>query len=152
MRRYLLLLLMMLALPTLRAENLVDVAQRAGSFKTFLAAVETAGLSEQLKTKGPYTIFMPTDTAFRQLDSARWEALQQDREALASLVRYHLIPGSVKVTEVKPGQTRSAAGPPLTLTSDNGMVTVNGSRVTESDLTADNGIIHGIDGVLTPPD
>ncbi len=151
MRRLLLSILILLAALPVRAEDLLATADRAGSFKTFLQAVKTAGLSEQLRKDGPYTVFMPTDTAFRQIDSARWEALLEDKQALARVIRYHLIPGKVKVTEVKPGRTRSEAGAPLMLKSDNGMVTVNGARVTESDLAADNGIIHGIDAVLLPP-
>jgi uncharacterized surface protein with fasciclin (FAS1) repeats len=134
------------------AEDLLDTARRAGSFTTFIAAVRTAGLTTQIKANGPFTIFMPTDAAFERLDAGQWEALQKDREQLARVLRYHLIPGKVKVTEVKPGKTKSEAGPILALSSDNGMVTVNGARVTESDLAADNGIIHGIDAVLLPPD
>lgn len=139
------------ALPAL-GEDLLDTARRAGSFKTFVDAVRTAGLTTQMKADGPFTIFMPTDDAFSQLDSAQWEALQKDKDQLARLLRYHVIPGKVKVTEVKPGKAKSAAGAVLALKSDNGMVTVNGARVTESDLAADNGIIHGIDTVLMPPD
>ena len=63
-----------------------------------------------------------------------------------------MVHGRMKVTEVKPGPVRSLAGDDLLLKSDNGMVTVNGARVTESDLVADNGIIHGIDQVLLPPE
>ncbi len=138
-------------LPAL-AEDLLDTARRAGSFKTFVEAVRTAGLTTQMKADGPFTIFMPTDAAFEQLDAGRWEALQKDKEQLARVLRYHVIPGKVKVTEVKPGKTKSEAGALLSLKSDNGMVTVNGARVTESDLAADNGIIHGIDAVLLPPE
>lgn len=139
-------------MPLARAEDLLDTARRAGSFETFLDAVKTAGLTRQLKADGPYTAFMPTDAAFRQVDPGKWEALLQDKQQLARWVRYHLMPGRVKVTEVSPGPTSSAAGLPLALKSDNGMVTVNGARVTESDLMADNGIIHGIDAVLMPPE
>jgi uncharacterized surface protein with fasciclin (FAS1) repeats len=63
-----------------------------------------------------------------------------------------MVKGRMKVTEVKPGLTKSLSGDELMLKSDNGMVTVNGARVTESDLLADNGIIHGIDQVLLPPE
>lgn len=145
------LLLMLSSLP-LRAEDLIDTAQRAGSFKTFLAAVKTAGLTEQLRKEGPYTAFIPTDNAFTQVETARWAALLEDKPRLERVLRYHLIHGKVKVTEVKPGPAKSAAGPTLALKSDNGMVTVNGARVTESDLAADNGIIHGIDSLLMPPE
>ncbi len=150
-RLLMLLVLTLSALPAL-GEDLLDTARRSGSFKTFVEAVRTAGLTTQMKADGPYTVFMPTDDAFSQLDTAQWEALQKDKDQLARLLRYHVIPGKVKVTEVKPGKTKSEAGAMLALKSDNGMVTVNGARVTESDLVADNGIIHGIDAVLMPPD
>lgn len=145
------LVLSLAALPA-PADDLLDTARRAGSFKTFVDAVRAAGLMTQMKADGPFTIFMPTDDAFNQLDSDEWEALQKDKDQLARLLRYHVIPGKVKVAEVKPGKTKSEAGAMLALKSDNGMVTVNGARVTESDLAADNGIIHGIDSVLMPPD
>jgi uncharacterized surface protein with fasciclin (FAS1) repeats len=94
---------------------------------------------------------MPTDTAFQQIDEAEWEAVKKNPNRLARVIRYHMIPGKGKVTEVKPGPALSDEGENLLLKSDNGMVTVNGARVTESDLIADNGIIHGIDHLLLPP-
>ena len=141
-----------LAAEPVRAGDLLDTAQRSGSFKTFLEAVRIAGLTRQLKAEGPYTVFMPTDNAFAQLSDADWESLKKAPQSLARVLRYHIIRGRVKVTEVKPGPAASVAGPALELKSDNGMVTVNGARVTESDLQADNGIIHGGDEVLMPPD
>ncbi len=134
------------------AEDLLDTAARSGSFRTFLEAVRAAGLTRQLKTEGPYTVFMPTDTAFAHIDEDEWNAVKKDPQKLARVIRYHMVGGKVKVTEVKPGPTRTDEGQPLTLKSDNGMVTVNGARVTDSDLVADNGIIHGIDGLLLPPE
>ena len=140
----------LIALPAF-ADDLLDTANRASSFKTFLDAIKTAGLTRQLKAEGPYTVFMPTDAAFQQVDDDDWKALQKDPDQLARVIRYHIIPGKVKVAEVKPGPAKSDAGLPLQLKSDNGMVTVNGARVTDSDLMADNGIIHGIDHLLIPP-
>ena len=141
-----------MACTTSFAEDLVDTANRSGSFRIFLDAVRTAGLTRQLKAEGPYTVFMPTDTALSRVDDADWSAMKKDPRKLERVIRYHIIPGKVKVTEVKPGPTRTDEGQPLNLKSDNGMVTVNGARVTDSDLMADNGIIHGIDALLLPPD
>lgn len=134
------------------ADDLLETAQRSGSFKTFLKAVRISGLTRELKTEGPFTAFLPTDDAFARLPDAQWQALLKNPEQLASMIRYHLTPGMVKVTEVKPGTVESLEGHSLNLTSDNGMVTVNDARVTESDLMADNAIIHAIDAVLLPPD
>ena len=141
----------LIALPVC-ADDLLDTAKRAGSFKTFVDAVKAAGLTRQLKAEGPYTVFMPTDAAFQHDDDDAWKSLKKDPDQLARVIRYHIIPGTVKVAEVKPGPAKSDQGLPLQLKSDNGMVTVNGARVTDSDLMADNGIIHGIDHLLIPPD
>lgn len=148
----LLCLLASFAAKPAQAADLLDTAERSGSFKTFLEAVRIAGLTRQLKSEGPYTVFMPTDRAFSAIGEADWTALKNKPQALARILLYHIIRGRVKVTEVKPGPAGSIAGPSLDLKSDNGMVTVNGARVTESDLQADNGIIHGVDSVLRPPE
>ncbi len=134
-----------------RAEDLLDTAERSGMFKTFINAVKTAGMVRRLKAEGPYTVFMPTDNAFAQVDDAKWEAIKKDPDKLTRVIRYHILAGKIKVTEVKPGPAQSDEGQTLQLKSDNGMVTVNGARVTDSDLLADNGIIHGIDQLLLPP-
>ncbi len=134
------------------ADDLLDTARRAGSFTQFVDAVRIAGLTRALKADGPYTLFIPSDAAFSGLPEGEWQALLKDRERLAQVLRYHMVAGRLKVSEVKPGPMRSDEGRALELKSDNGMVTVNGARVTESDLAADNGIIHAIDDVLMPPD
>lgn len=144
-------LITLLASGSVTAEDLLDTAQRSGNFKVFLDTVKTAGLTRELKTEGPFTAFMPTDDAFGRLPEDEWQTLSNNPEQMARMVRYHLTRGKVKVTEVKPGSLPSVEGHPLTLKSDNGMVTVNGARVTESDLMADNAIIHAIDTVLLPP-
>jgi len=135
-----------------QAVNLFDAANNSSTFKTYLSAVKTAGLTDKLKTGGPYTIFAPSDAAFSNLPAGQWEQLLEDKPELIRVLNYHMMPGKVKVTEVKPGTIASAEGSLLDLKSDNGMVTVNGARVTESDITADNGVIHAIDKVLMPPD
>ena len=134
------------------AEDLLDTAQRSGNFKIFLDTVKTSGLTRELKTEGPFTAFIPTDDAFGRLPESQWQTLYKNPKQLARMVRYHLTWGKMKVTEVKPGRVPSVEGHPLALKSDNGMVTVNGARVTESDLMADNAVIHAIDAVLLPPD
>lgn len=135
-----------------QAVNLFDAANNSSTFKTYLNAVKIAGLTEKLKSGGPYTVFAPSDTAFSNLPAGQWEQLLENKPKLIRVLTYHMVPGKVKVTEVKPGNATSTEGSLLTLKSDNGMVTVNGARVTESDIAADNGIIHAIDKVLMPPD
>ena len=134
------------------AENLREAANRSGSFKIFLSAAKTAGVLNDLQSRHALTLFLPTDTAFSQLPDGEWDAIVRDKSRLSRVVRYHMVRGRMKVTEVKPGPVKTLEGSDLQLKSDNGMVTVNGARVTESDVVADNGIIHGIDKVLLPPE
>lgn len=133
-----------------QAGNLIDTAVSAGSFKIFLASVKAAGLSDSLKNQGPFTIFAPSDDAFAKLPRGTMKALMRDKVRLAQLLTHHIVPGKILVAQVKPGAIRTVDGDAVTLTSDNGKVTVDGANVTQSDLFADNGIIQVIDAVIMP--
>lgn len=133
------------------ADNIVETAATAGSFKTFVAALKTAGITESLKNSGPYTVFAPTDEAFAKMAPGDWEKLSKDKARLSQVLSYHIVPGKMLVTEVKPGKVKTAQGGLLALTSDNGKVTVNQANITQSDVLADNGVIHAIDAVVLPP-
>lgn len=132
------------------AEDIVDTAIRTGSFKTFVAALKAAGFTESLKTSGPYTVFAPTDEAFAKLPAGTWNSLVKDKAKLAQVLAHHVIPGKILVAEIKPGKVKTAQGDSLTLVSDNGNVMVDNAKVIQSDVTADNGVIHAIDAVVLP--
>lgn len=132
------------------AADLVDTAITFGSFKTFVAALKTAGIAEPLRTSGPYTVFAPTDEAFAKLPPGTWNALLKDKAKLTLVLAYHVIPGKIMVADVKPGKIKTAQGDSLTIKSDNGKITIDDANVTQSDVTADNGVIHAIDAVVLP--
>ena len=132
------------------AADLVETASTSGTLKTFLAAVKTAGITETLKSSGPYTVFAPGDSAFGKLPPGTLDELMKDKEKLAAVLSHHVIPGKVTVAEVKPGKVTTLQGDELTLKSDNGKVTVDTANVIQSDLVADNGVIHEIDSVVLP--
>ncbi len=133
------------------ATDLVTTASEAGSLKKFTAALKQSGLDATLLENGPYTVFAPSDQAFSNLSEKEHEALRHDKIKLARLLSYHVLPGKTLIAEVRPGKTGTAADAPVVLTSDNGIVTINTANVVESDLVADNGVIHVIDRVLLPP-
>jgi uncharacterized surface protein with fasciclin (FAS1) repeats len=133
-----------------QASDLIETASVSGGTKSFVEAAKTSGLSDSLKNKGPYTIFAPDDAAFAKLPAAERDALMKDKTKLAKILAYHVIPGTVKVADVKPGKVQTIEGDTLTLKSDNGKITVNEANVTQSDVTADNGVIHIIDKVVIP--
>ncbi len=144
--------LCMMAVSYSAAANIVETANEARTFKIFVSALKKSGLAETLQNSGPYTVFAPSDEAFGKLAPGRLDALMKDKEKLSKILSYHVIPGKSLVTEIKPGKTKTLQGDTIALTSDNGKVTVNGANVTQSDVNADNGVIHEIDSVLMPVD
>lgn len=134
--------------PCAWAADLVETATTSGSFKTFLAAAKAAGITETLKNSGPYTVFAPSDSAFNQLPPGTVSSLMKDKAKLAEILSHHVIPGKVTVADVKPGKVQTIQGDTVTLKSDNGKVTVDNANVVQSDMMADNGVIHEIDAVV----
>ena len=146
-------LLATLIAPTLaRAADIVDTAVAAGSFNTLVTAVKAAGLVKTLKGKGPYTVFAPNDAAFAKLPPGTVESLLKNKAKLATILKYHVVPGRVKAADVagKSLQVKTAAGLPVNVDGTFG-VRVNDAHVIQPDIEASNGVIHVIDTVLLPP-
>ena len=139
--------------PTLaRAADIVDTAVAAGSFNTLVTAVKAAGLVKTLKGKGPYTVFAPNDAAFAKLPPGTVESLLKNKAKLATILKYHVVPGRVKAADVagKSLQVKTAAGLPVNVDGTFG-VRVNDAHVIQPDIEASNGVIHVVDTVLLPP-
>jgi uncharacterized surface protein with fasciclin (FAS1) repeats len=132
------------------ATDLVEKSASSTNLRIFTAALKASGLDDSLKSGGPYTVFAPEDGAFSKLPAGSWEALSKDKARLATVLSHHIIPGKMLVAELKPGKTNTLQGDPLTLKSDNGKVTVDQANVIESDVAADNGVIHVIDTIVMP--
>jgi uncharacterized surface protein with fasciclin (FAS1) repeats len=135
------------------AGTIVDVATANGSFKTLVKAVKTAGLAETLSGTGPFTVFAPTDAAFAALPKGTLETLlkPENKNKLRKVLTYHVVPGSVMSTAIKPGKVNTVEGSPVTLAVSGKTVTVNAAKVVGADVKASNGVIHVIDKVILPP-
>ena len=132
-----------------QAKDIVDTAVAAGDFKTLAVALEKAGLVETLKGKGPFTVFAPTDAAFAKVPKADRDALLADKEKLAAVLTYHVVPGNVMAKDVKAGKVKTVQGSELTVSTQGG-VKVDGANVVKTDIVAENGVIHVIDSVVLP--
>jgi uncharacterized surface protein with fasciclin (FAS1) repeats len=137
--------------PTGPAKNIVDTAIAAGTFSTFAAAIKAAGLTEVLAAKGPFTVFAPTDDAFKKLPTGAYDELLKDTGKLKAILNYHVIPGHVMAKDLKAGEVMTQQGSTLTSTpSSSTNLRVNAARVLQADLVASNGVIHAIDAVMLP--
>jgi uncharacterized surface protein with fasciclin (FAS1) repeats len=133
------------------ARNIVDTAIAAGNFSIFAAAIEAAGLTEALAAKGPFTVFAPTDAAFKKLPTGAYDALLKDTGKLKAILNYHIVPGHVMANDLKAGELMTQQGTTLTSTpSSSANVRVNAARVVTADMVASNGVIHAIDAVILP--
>jgi uncharacterized surface protein with fasciclin (FAS1) repeats len=131
------------------AQDIVDVAVKAGSFNTLVAAVKAAGLVDTLKGPGPFTVFAPTDAAFAKLPKATLDGLLKDPAALSKILTYHVVSGKVMAADVKAGKVKTVNGQELTVKTDGGVM-VDNAKVTATDVGATNGVIHVIDTVILP--
>lgn len=139
-------------------KDIIQVAGDAGSFTILAKAIQAAGLTDALKSKGPFTVFAPTDEAFQKLPAGTIESLlkPENKEKLASILKFHVIPGAayadqvVKLTE----SGKTLQGQTFQIKVKNGSVTIGNSaamaRVTATDIEASNGVIHVVDTVLMP--
>ncbi|TVS07671.1 MAG: fasciclin domain-containing protein [Phycisphaerales bacterium] len=136
-----------------QTNNIVEVAQEAGSFSTLLAAAEAAGLVKVLVGDGPFTVFAPTDEAFRKLPTGTVESLllEENRDQLASILKYHVVAGRVYSNEaLEAGRAETVQGGEIRIRSRYNRVMVNDARVVNADIEASNGVIHVIDTVILP--
>ena len=130
------------------------VAKQAGTFKTLLAALKAADLAEVLAGDGPFTVFAPTDEAFKKLPEGTVADLLKPRNKarLVALLKYHVVAGKVSAREaVAAEKAKTLQGGTVRVGIVDGRLRINDSDVVRTDVPAGNGVIHALDTVLTPP-
>ena len=108
------------------------------------------GLAATLNETGPFTVFAPTDDAFKAAPARTSESLK-DKERVVALVKFHVVPGTMTSDEVRNGNAPTLNGATVALSKSGAFVTVEDAVVTTPDLPAGNGVVHLVDRVLTPP-
>lgn len=110
-----------------------------------------AGLADTLNGTGPFTVFAPSDEAFKALPAKTMAELAADKVLLKSVLSFHVLAGKVMAADVKNGNLKSVQGANLALSKAGSFVTVEEAVVTQADLPATNGVVHIIDKLLMPP-
>jgi transforming growth factor-beta-induced protein len=134
-----------------QSATVVDVARESGDFDILVGALEATGLDVTLSGQGPYTVFAPTDAAFERLPAGVLEGL--DADTLEQILTYHVVAGEVPASAVvELDAAATVEGSEVTIRVIDGTVVLDGVvQVAQTDMQADNGIIHVIDAVLLPP-
>ncbi len=131
--------------------NLLDTLIAASDATIFVSLLEDADLTDLLQSneEGPFTIFAPTDSAFRDLPEGTLEALSEGPVGnLAPLLLAHIVPGEFRTADLADGELDTLTNQPLTIALDGDIISVNGAQVVASDIIAEDGVIHFIDDVL----
>lgn len=146
-------------------KNIVENALNSKDHTTLVAAVKAAGLVETLQSKGPFTVFAPTNAAFNKLPKGTVETLlkPENLKTLQTILTYHVVSGKMnasaiaKAIKIGKGKAmlKTVSGGTLTawmkgkniyITDENG----NSAKVTIADVNQSNGVIHVIDAVVLP--
>ncbi|XP_060050893.1 periostin isoform X5 [Erinaceus europaeus] len=124
-------------------------------FSIFLSLLEAADLKELLTQPGDWTLFVPTNDAFKGMTSEEKEILIRDKNALQNIILYHLTPGVFIGKGFEPGVTnilKTSQGSKIYLKGVNDTLLVNELKSKESDIMTTNGVIHVVDKLLYPAD
>ena len=140
------------------SKNIVQNAVNSKDHTTLVAAVKAAGLVETLESKGPFTVFAPTNSAFGKLPAGTVETLvkPENKATLTKILTYHVGPGKLAESDLTDGKKlKTAEGEELTVKKADGKVTIidakgGSSTVTISNVNQSNGVIHVVDTVLLP--
>jgi uncharacterized surface protein with fasciclin (FAS1) repeats len=149
----------------LRSRDIIDNAVNSADHTTLVAAVKAAGLVETLKSKGPFTVFAPTNAAFDKLPAGTVDTLvkPENKEMLTKILTYHVLAGSFDAKAIASRISKGHGKAKFTTVSgDTLTATMNGNelwlrdekggtaRVTIGDVYQSNGVIHVVDSVLLP--
>jgi len=132
--------------------NVVGECTSAPMFSTLADAVTMAGLVDTLSGPGAFTVFAPTNDAFRALPPGVLNKLMNDKKKLAAVLEYHVVSGTVWSAGLSDGMNvPTLNGADIMVKMMGGQVQINDAMVTMADVAVTNGVIHVIDTVLMPP-
>lgn len=151
--------------PMLRTMDIVDNAVNSADHTTLVAAVKAADLVATLKSKGPFTVFAPTNAAFDKLPAGTVESLvkPENKTMLTKILTYHVLAGKFDsnaiAKRIKAGggsaSFKTVSGDTLTARMNGNSLVLRDekggtSTVSIANVYQSNGVIHVVDTVLLP--
>ena len=131
--------------------SVADSIAKNPSLSTLSGLLVQAGLPAALQGAGPFTVFAPSNEAFKAVPAKTMDDLAKNPAKLKDLLTYHVIPAKLTAAEIKNSSVKSLNGAELALSKAGEFVTVEQAMVQTADIAASNGVIHIIDSVLIPP-
>merc|ERR1711904_516760 len=147
--------------PQPKGQNIVQLAEHTADLNILVSALVAGDLADTLSAAGKFTVFAPTNEAFKALPAGTLDSLMkpENKAKLVDILKYHVLPEEVRSTQLKAHQkVKTVEGKPLHVQEWGGKVRVGPSllskdlkNVIKADNKASNGVVHIIDGVLLPP-
>jgi len=121
-------------------------------FSILTSLIFKAGLQGLLQGSGPYTIFAPSDEAFKSLPAGTVNGLAtpEHKGTLIRILQYHIVPGKIAYGNIPGGKMQTIEGHEIGISVSSGGVRVDDAKIVIRDKSASNGMVHGIDKVLIP--
>jgi len=131
-------------------KTVAEVAATTPELSTLNQLINDAGLAATLSGPGPYTVFAPTNDAFKAVPAKTMDELAKDKAKLAAVLNYHVVPGQLTSADIKNGPAKTLQGGNLALSKSGTFVTVEDAVVTQADVKASNGVVQIVDRVFIP--
>ena len=131
--------------------NITQVVRTDKSMTTLKQGVIASGVDQVLTTNGPYTLFAPSDVAFKKLNSETLANLlkPENKIQLTHLLQQHVVVGKVNFKDLKDGEKLTTLlGKHLSVKVQDGKVSIDNATIQNHDIQASNGVIHSLDTVL----
>ena len=145
--------LLMMTIPSIGFGDVIDKLNETGKFIKLNETLQKSGLDENLKGKGPFTVFAPLDDAFAAISAKTYYGLlrEDNKDKLVNILGRHVFSKKITSSDIE-GETKLKAinGEEITIKKVNGIVYVNEAEVVTADIEVSNGVIHFINRVLQP--
>lgn len=140
------------------SKNIAQLAIGDPQLSDLVTALKAAGLVTTFEGRGPYTVFAPDNAAFASLPAGTLSKLLEpaNKAELTSILTYHVVPGSLKASDIMPGAVKTLNGASFTVNDTDGKLSItdgkgNTVKIVQTNIIASNGVVHVISGVLMPP-
>lgn len=152
--------------PMVSDRDIIENLSRSAKHQVFVGLLQTAGMADMLRQRGPFTVFAPTDTAFAALPAGKLDMLRQPdhKDALVKLLQAHIVPGDYSTARLRFIMRTNKNQAALDDSADGKLtVVLNGpanlavrdakggmADITLYDVKQANGVVFVIDRVLAP--
>ena len=145
--------LSLMIVPSITFGNVIDKLNEVGKFTKLSETLSKSGLNENLKGKGPFTVFAPLDDAFAAISAQTYYGLlrEDNKDKLVNILGRHVFSKKITSSDIDSEiKLKAINGEEVTIKKVNGIVYINEAEVVTADIEVSNGVIHFINRVLQP--